>query len=99
MTEFLSLDEDVENHFGFRETPFGVTPDPRFFYSNPVYVKALAALVYGIKAKKGVYAPHGGSGDGQDDPPTKTNAQPQAKRLACLRFPWPATFYGPRCTY
>src|SRR5437867_286724 len=65
MTEFLSLDEDVESHFGFRETPFGVTPDPRFFYSNPVYVKALAALVYGIKAKKGFMLLTGDVGTGK----------------------------------
>src|SRR5437773_10879445 len=65
MTELLSLDEDVESHFGFRETPFGVTPDPRFFYSNPVYVKALAALVYGIKAKKGFMLLTGEVGTGK----------------------------------
>src|SRR5947208_1343117 len=65
MTEFLSLEEDVETHFGFRETPFGVTPDPRFFYSNPVYVKALAALVYGIKAKKGFMLLTGEVGTGK----------------------------------
>jgi type II secretory pathway predicted ATPase ExeA/HAMP domain-containing protein len=65
MTEFPSLDEDVESHFGFRETPFGVTPDPRFFYSNPVYVKALAALVYGLKAKKGFMLLTGEVGTGK----------------------------------
>src|SRR5437870_2859600 len=65
MTELLSLDEDVESHFGFRETPFGVTPDPRFFYSNPVYVKALAALVHGIKAKKGFMLLTGEVGTGK----------------------------------
>jgi type II secretory pathway predicted ATPase ExeA/HAMP domain-containing protein len=65
MTELLSLDEDVESHFGFRETPFGVTPDPRFFYSNPVYVKALAALVYGIKVKKGFMLLTGEVGTGK----------------------------------
>ena len=25
----------IESHFGFRETPFGVTPDPRFFFQSP----------------------------------------------------------------
>ena len=44
----------IETHFGFRETPFGVTPDPRFFYNDAAYVKNLAALTYGIKAKKGL---------------------------------------------
>jgi general secretion pathway protein A len=40
-------------YFGFRESPFSVTPDPRFFYSNPVYLEAYASLRYGIEAKKG----------------------------------------------
>ena len=54
MIELLSSQEHTgtfEDYFGFRETPFGVTPDPRFFYANPLYLEGLAALVYGIKAK------------------------------------------------
>ena len=71
MIELLSSQEDegtFESYFGFRETPFGVTPDPRFFYSHPLYLEGLAALVYGIKAKKGLML-LGGSGNRQDDPP------------------------------
>jgi len=41
------------SHFAFREAPFTVTPDPNFFYANPIYQEAFAALTYGIKAKKG----------------------------------------------
>lgn len=26
------------SYFGFRESPFSVTPDPRFFYANPTYL-------------------------------------------------------------
>jgi hypothetical protein len=26
------------SYFGFLESPFNVTPDPRFFYTNPVYL-------------------------------------------------------------
>ena len=54
-----------EGHFGFRETPFGVTPDPRFFYGNALYLEALAGLVYGIKAKKGVMLLTGEVGTGK----------------------------------
>ena len=54
-----------ENYFGFRETPFGVTPDPRFFYSHPLYLEGLAALVYGIKAKKGLMMLTGEVGTGK----------------------------------
>ena len=34
----------LESHFEFRETPFGVTPDPRFFYDHPLYSEGLAVL-------------------------------------------------------
>jgi type II secretory pathway predicted ATPase ExeA len=68
MIELLSSHEEdgrFENYFGFRETPFGVTPDPRFFYSNSVYLEGLAALVYGIKAKKGFILLTGEIGTGK----------------------------------
>ena len=54
-----------ENHFGFRETPFGVTPDPRFFYSHPLYLEGLAALVHGIETKKGFMLVTGEVGTGK----------------------------------
>jgi general secretion pathway protein A len=54
-----------ESHFGFRETPFGVTPDPRFFYSHPLYLEGLAALVHGIETKKGCMLVTGDMGTGK----------------------------------
>src|SRR5918994_4614722 len=68
MIDVLSAREHpatFEGHFGFRETPFGVTPDPRFFYGNPLYLEGLAALVYGIKAKKGFMLLTGEVGTGK----------------------------------
>ncbi len=68
MIELLRSQEDegtFESYFGFRETPFGVTPDPRFFYSHPLYLEGLAALVYGIKAKKGLMMLTGEVGTGK----------------------------------
>src|SRR2546425_8810816 len=68
MIERLSEQEytaTVESYFGFRETPFGVTPDPRFFYGHPLYLEGLAALVYGIKAKKGLMLLTGEVGTGK----------------------------------
>jgi general secretion pathway protein A len=53
------------NYFGFRESPFSVTPDPRFFYTNPVYLEAYAALRYGIEAKKGFIVVTGEVGTGK----------------------------------
>jgi type II secretory pathway predicted ATPase ExeA/HAMP domain-containing protein len=55
----------IETHFGFRETPFGVTPDPRFFYNEAAYMRSLAALAYGIKAKKGLMLVTGEVGTGK----------------------------------
>jgi general secretion pathway protein A len=55
----------LQNHFGFREMPFGVTPDPRFFYSHPHYLEGLAALVHGIEAKKGFMLVTGEVGTGK----------------------------------
>ena len=52
-------------YFGFLESPFSVTPDPRFFYSNSVYLEAYANLCYGIEAKKGFIAITGEVGTGK----------------------------------
>jgi type II secretory pathway predicted ATPase ExeA len=43
-------------YYGFREQPFGVTPDPRFIYFGPVHREALASLLYAIETKRGFSA-------------------------------------------
>ena len=52
-------------YFGFLESPFGIAPNPRFFYSNPVYLEAYANLCYGIEGKKGFIALTGEVGTGK----------------------------------
>jgi general secretion pathway protein A len=52
-------------HFGLREAPFRATPDPRFFYSNPVYREAYATLLYGVLQRKGFIALTGEVGTGK----------------------------------
>ena len=42
--------------FGFREEPFGVTPDPRFLYLGAAHREALASLYYGMEATRGFVA-------------------------------------------
>ena len=54
-----------DSYFGFREAPFSVTPNYRFFYANPVYQEALATLRYGIEAKKGLIVITGEVGTGK----------------------------------
>ena len=41
-------------HFGFNESPFNVTSDPRFFYSNRLYQEAFTGLRWGIKLRQGL---------------------------------------------
>lgn len=53
------------SYFGFREAPFSVTPDPRLFYTNSLYQEAFAALLYGIKNKKGFIVVTGDVGTGK----------------------------------
>ena len=52
-------------YFGFREKPFNVTPDPRFFYNNPVYQETYAGLLYGIRERKGFISLIGEVGTGK----------------------------------
>ncbi|MGH7806212.1 MAG: ExeA family protein, partial [Candidatus Binatia bacterium] len=53
------------SHFGFREPPFSVTPNPKFLYSNPAYEEAFANLRYGIEGRKGFIVLTGEVGTGK----------------------------------
>src|SRR5262245_59325440 len=52
-------------YFGFREKPFSITPDPRFFYTNPRYQEAYASLLYGIRERRGFIVLTGEIGTGK----------------------------------
>ncbi|MGN6731918.1 MAG: AAA family ATPase [Candidatus Binatia bacterium] len=52
-------------HFRFREVPFGLTSDPQFYYSNPVYQEAWGTLCYGMEARKGFIVLTGEAGTGK----------------------------------
>jgi general secretion pathway protein A len=60
-----SSDHLYEQHFGFLDLPFNVTPNPRFSYDNPVYREAFATLRYGIEARKGFIVVTGEVGTGK----------------------------------
>ena len=51
--------------FRLRESPFNVTPDPRFLYMGPSYRDGLAYLKYGIREKKGFLVLTGEVGTGK----------------------------------
>ncbi len=53
------------DYFGFREKPFSITPDPRFFYTNPRYQEAYASLWYGIHERRGFIVMTGEMGTGK----------------------------------
>ncbi len=52
-------------HFGLREAPFNLTPDPKFFFNSEHHREALAGLYYGIKSKKGFIVVTGEVGTGK----------------------------------
>jgi type II secretory pathway predicted ATPase ExeA len=68
MVEPLNLNDNktpVETHFGFRDMPFGVAPDPSFFYRNYHYTEGLDVLGEGIGARKGLLLVTGEVGTGK----------------------------------
>ncbi|HKD05116.1 MAG TPA: AAA family ATPase [Bryobacteraceae bacterium] len=40
-------------HFSLREEPFGVTPDPQFFYRTAQHAEAVATVFYAIQQRRG----------------------------------------------
>lgn len=46
----------LAQHFGFREDPFGATPDPRYLYSSRTHREALASLQYAFYSNRGFTA-------------------------------------------
>lgn len=53
------------SYFGFSETPFAITPDPRFLYMSPRHQDALAHLQYGLYESNGFVLLTGEVGTGK----------------------------------
>lgn len=51
--------------YGFSEAPFNVTPDPKFLFQTPDHREALAAMIYGIRERKGFICITGEVGTGK----------------------------------
>lgn len=51
--------------FGLRDSPFNVSPDPRYFFLTPVMQEALAGLAYGVQRRKGIILLTGEVGTGK----------------------------------
>jgi len=54
-----------QTHFGLREAPFNITPDPSFLYLSASHREGLAQLSYGIRARKGFVVLTGEVGTGK----------------------------------
>src|ERR1700681_3867998 len=54
-----------ESFFNFTETPFNLTPDPRFFFSSPKHEDAFSQNLYGIQERKGFIVLTGEVGTGK----------------------------------
>lgn len=51
--------------FGFRDSPFNLSPDPEFLYRSPQHEEALANLIYGVRSRKGFIVLTGEVGTGK----------------------------------
>jgi general secretion pathway protein A len=51
--------------FGFKESPFSLSPDPAFLYRSPQHEEALANLIYGVQSRKGFIVLTGEVGSGK----------------------------------
>jgi len=54
-----------EKFYGLAQNPFGVGPDPQFYYGTPKHNEALANLTYGIRRRKGFVVLTGEVGTGK----------------------------------
>jgi len=51
--------------YGLKQVPFSITSDPQFFFESSSHREALAALLYGIREKKGIILITGEVGTGK----------------------------------
>jgi len=64
-TGAASIYDQLFRSFGLRENPFHVSPDPRFLFSGPAYENALAEMMFGIEAHRGLLVLSGEAGTGK----------------------------------
>lgn len=54
-----------EEYFGLKESPFNITPDPRYIFFSKKHLEAFSSLLYGIESRKGFIAITGEIGAGK----------------------------------
>jgi TonB family protein len=90
--------EGLLKYFGFRESPFGVTPNPEFLYSSRMHLAALQSMIQSIESNLGFTVLLGDPGMGKttllfqllsqyrDSARTAFIFQTQCKRYELLRY-------------
>lgn len=53
------------SYFGLKEPPFGLTPDPKYFFRTDSFLEAISSLKYGIEQNKGIVLLTGEVGTGK----------------------------------
>ncbi len=54
-----------KKHYGFKDSPFNLTPNSRFFYSSTKHTEAISTLIYAIQERKGFVVITGDIGSGK----------------------------------
>ncbi|MCG8692938.1 MAG: AAA family ATPase, partial [Minwuiales bacterium] len=54
-----------EDRYGFREKPFSLTPNPKFFFSNGSFQRAYEGLLAGVRDRRGILLLTGEAGCGK----------------------------------
>ena len=57
--------ENYESFYALTESPFSLTPDPRFLFQNKGVHEILRAVLYGLETQKGIMAVIGEAGTGK----------------------------------
>lgn len=52
-------------HYGLVEKPFGLTPDPKYFFASGCHAEARDLLRYGVREREGLMCLFGGPGTGK----------------------------------
>ena len=60
-------------HYGFREKPFALSPDPRYLFLSASHREVLGHLVYGVEQGEGFMAISGEVGTGKSTIPGSSN--------------------------
>ena len=57
--------DNYEPYYGFRQTPFGLTPNPRFVFPSSSHERALQTLLHGLSRREGLMLLTGDIGCGK----------------------------------